>query len=159
MTIRIVCAGKLKEQYFTDAVADYRKRLSRFASVDIQEVQDEKIPDNASEAEERIAVDREGDRLLSRIQPSDYVIALAIEGRVYSSEQFADYILSLQNRGKSTIVFVIGGSMGLSSAVMKRADASLSLSAMTFPHRLARVLILEQTYRAFKILSNEPYHK
>ena len=159
MTIRIICAGKLKETYLTEAVADYRKRLSRFASVEIQEVQDEKIPDGASAAEEQLAVSREGERLLSRIQPADYVIALAIEGRTFSSEAFADYIRSLQNRGKSSLAFVIGGSLGLSPAVMDQADAALSLSAMTFPHRLARILILEQTYRAFKILNHEPYHK
>ena len=159
MTIRIVCAGKLKEKYITEAVEDYRKRLSRFASVEIQEVPDERIPDNASAAEERIAVDREGERLLSKIQSQDFVIALAIDGRSLSSESFADYLRSLQNHGRSSVAFVIGGSLGLSSAVMERADAKLSLSAMTFPHRLARILILEQTYRAFKILNNEPYHK
>lgn len=159
MTIRIVCAGKMKEKYFTDAVDDYKKRLSRYASVDIQEVQDEKIPDNASAAEEQIAIDKEGERLLSRIQSGDYVIALAIGGRTFSSESFAEYIRSLQNRGRSNISFVIGGSLGLSSSVMNRADDTLSLSSLTFPHRLARILILEQTYRAFKILHNEPYHK
>ena len=159
MTVRIICAGKLKEKYFTDAVDDYRKRLSRYVSVDIQEVPDEKIPDNASASEERIAVDREGERLLSRILPGDYVIALAIEGRSFSSESFAEYIRSLQNRGRSSIAFVIGGSLGLSSSVMDRADATLSLSSLTFPHRIARILILEQTYRAFKILNHEPYHK
>lgn len=159
MVIRIVCCGKMKEKYLTEAVADYVKRISRFASVEIAEVADEKIPENASAAEERMAIDKECEKLLLKIAPQDRVIAMAIGGKKYTSEAFAKHIAQLQLSGCSRVCFVIGGSLGLSQAVMKRADETLSLSDMTFPHRLARILILEQTYRAFKINNNETYHK
>ncbi len=159
MNIKIACAGKMKERYLIDAAADYQKRISRFASVEIAEVADEVIPDNASAAEEQRAIEREGEKLLKRIAPQEHVIALAIGGKSYDSEGFAAHIEQLQNRGKSRITFVIGGSLGLSSAVLMRADETLSLSKMTFPHRIARILILEQVYRAFKILAHETYHK
>ena len=159
MNIKIICCGKLKESYLTDTVNDYKKRLSRFAPVEIIEVADEKIPENASSAEETIAVTREGERILSKIQSSDYVIAMAIQGSSYTSESFSEHIGTLRDSGKNTLAFLIGGSLGLSDAVYKRANETISLSRMTFPHRIARILILEQLYRAFKILHHEPYHK
>ena len=159
MTIKIICAGKMKEKYLTEAAEEYRKRLSRFAAVEIAEVADESIPEKASEAEEKAAIAREGERILSRIRPGDHVIALAIDGKSYSSEAFAEHVRKLQDRGCRSLAFVIGGSLGLSPAVYERADEKLSLSEMTFPHRIARILILEQTYRAYKILANETYHK
>jgi len=159
MQIKIACAGKMKERYLIDAAADYQKRLSRFATVEIAEVADEVIPENASPAEEQRAIEKEGEKLLKRIAPQEHVIALAIGGKSYDSEGFAAHIEQLQNRGKSRITFVIGGSLGLSPAVLSRADETLSLSKMTLPHRLARILLLEQVYRAFKINANETYHK
>lgn len=159
MLIRIVCCGKLKEKYLTEAVADYAKRISRFAQVECAEVADERIPENASPAEEKLAMEKEGERMLAKIAPQDHVIAMAIKGKSYTSEAFAKHIDALAQQGKSRLTFVIGGSLGLSDAVMRRADETLSLSEMTFPHRIARVLILEQVYRAFKINHNETYHK
>lgn len=159
MTVKIICCGKLKESYLIETVNDYKKRLSRFVSVEIIEVADEKIPENASAAEEAIALNREGERILSKIQPSDYVIAMAIQGSMYTSESFSEHIRTLFDSGKNTLVFLIGGSLGLSDAVYKRANEKISLSKMTFPHRIARILILEQLYRAFKISHHEPYHK
>lgn len=159
MLIKIVCCGKLKEKYLTEAVADYAKRISRFAQVECAEVADERIPENASPAEERLAMEKEGERMLAKITPQDYVIAMAIRGKSYTSEAFAKHVDALAQQGRSRLTFVIGGSLGLSDAVMRRADETLSLSEMTFPHRIARVLILEQVYRAFKINHNETYHK
>ena len=159
MTIRIVCAGKLKEKSYLDLSAEYIKRLSRFATVEVNEVPDEKIPDNAGEAEEAHVKEKEGSRLLSHISSQDYVIALTLDGKSYTSESFASHLDQLLLSGKSRLTFVIGGSLGLSPEVISRADEKLSLSAMTFPHRLARIILLEQVYRAFKIRSNETYHK
>lgn len=159
MTVKIICCGKLKESYLIETVNDYKKRLSRFVSVEILEAADEKIPENASAAEEAIALNREGERILSKIQPSDYVIAMAIQGSMYTSESFSEHVQMLFDSGKNTLVFLIGGSLGLSDAVYKRANEKISLSKMTFPHRIARILILEQLYRAFKISHHEPYHK
>lgn len=159
MNIKIVCPGKLKEAYLTEAVSDYKKRLSRFASVEIIEVADEKIPENASKAQEIIAMEKEGERILSRISDNEYVIALAIHGKTYSSEAFASHLEHLFSNGKGRLAFVIGGSLGLSDSVYRRADEQISMSEMTFPHRIARILILEQIYRSFKILNHETYHK
>lgn len=159
MLIRIVCCGKMKEKYLVEAVADYTKRLSRFAQVECAEVADERIPENASPAEEKLAIEKEGERMLAKIAPQEYVIAMAIKGKSYTSESFAQHIDALQQAGRSRLTFVIGGSLGLSAGVLRRADETLSLSEMTFPHRIARILILEQVYRAFKINHNETYHK
>ena len=159
MTIRIVCAGKLKERYWIEAAAEFQKRLSRFAQVEIAEVADEKTPDTLSPAEEAQAMAKEGERMIARIAPQEHVIALTIDGKRYDSPGFAARLQSLQRMGKSRLTFVIGGSLGLSGAVLTRADETLSLSDMTFPHRIARILLLEQVYRAFKILGNETYHK
>ena len=159
MKISVLAVGKIKEKYFTAAIAEYSKRLGRYCKLEIIEVQDEKTPDKAPEAINTQIREKEGERLLSNIREDSYVIALAIQGKELSSEQLADKISGLALNGKSHIVFVIGGSLGLSDAVLKRADYQLSFSPMTFPHQLMRIILLEQVYRAFKINAGEPYHK
>lgn len=159
MKITVLTVGKVKEKYFTAAIAEYAKRLSRYCKLEILEVSDEKTPDKAPEAVNRQIKEKEGERILAQIKEDAYVIALAIEGKSLSSEQLAEKIHQLTVNGKSHLVFVIGGSLGLSEAVLKRADYSLSFSPMTFPHQLMRVILLEQIYRAFKINTGEPYHK
>lgn len=159
MKITLVTVGKIKEKYFTGAIDEYSKRLGRYCKLEIVQVADEKTPDKASAAEEMQIKDREGERILARIKDGAYVIALAIEGQLLSSEQLADKIDQLGIGGHSQLVFVIGGSLGLSDAVLKRADYKLSFSKMTFPHQLMRVILLEQVYRAYRIISREPYHK
>lgn len=159
MKITVVTVGKIKEKYLKDAIAEYTKRLGRYCKLDIVEVADEKTPDRASLIEENSIRDREGERILKNIKEDSYVIALAIDGKMPDSQELADKIRILGVQGQSSITFVIGGSIGLGEAVMKRADYSLSFSKMTFPHQLMRVVLLEQIYRCFKINSNEPYHK
>lgn len=159
MTVKLCCVGKLKESFFIDACAEYQKRLGRFCTVKIAEVPDEKAPETLSPAEEEQVKTREGERLLAAIDPKDHVIALAIGGKRYTSEAFAAHLETLDTRGARTLAFVIGGSLGLSKAVLRRADETLSLSDMTLPHRLARVVLLEQIFRAYKIRRNEAYHK
>ena len=159
MYIKILCVGKLKESFFRDAVSEYVKRLGRYVKTEIVEIPDEKAPENASDAEKLQIIGREGERLLEKIKDQDYVCALAIKGKKYSSEGFAGFIENLMNSGKSSIVFVIGGSLGLSGEILKRADADISFSDMTFPHQLMRVILAEQIFRAMKIIRGEPYHK
>lgn len=159
MTIRILCVGKLKERYFLEAEAEFLKRLRRFGAVEIVEVPDEKAPETLSAMEQAQVKAREGERLLTRIGEGDRVIALAIGGRRYTSEAFAARLQLLRDTGTRSIAFVIGGSLGLSDAVLKRANETLSLSDMTLPHRIARLVLLEQIYRAHKICAGEPYHK
>ncbi len=157
--ITVIGVGRIKEKYFSDAIAEYEKRLSRYCTLKIVEVADEKTPDGASAAEEEQIKKKEGERILSHIKDGEYVIALAIEGEMLDSVGFAKRIESLGIKGESDIVFVIGGSLGLSKEVISRADWSLSFSKMTFPHQLMRVILLEQIYRSFKINHGEPYHK
>ena len=159
MKITLVTVGKIKERYFEDAIKEYSKRLGRYCKLDIVQVQDEKAPDGASEAVERQIKDKEGQRILSNIKDGAYVIALAIEGRMLSSEELASRLQKLGVDGISHIVFVIGGSLGLSDEVMRRADFALSFSKMTFPHQMMRVVLLEQVYRSYRIMAGEPYHK
>ena len=159
MTIKLCCVGKLKEAYFTDACAEFQKRLGRFCTLKVVEVADERAPDSLSPAEEAQVKSREGERLLAAIDPKDVVIALAVGGKRYTSESFAAHLESLETRGARTIAFVIGGSLGLSDAVLRRADETLSLSDMTLPHRIARLVLLEQLFRAYKIRRGETYHK
>lgn len=159
MKITLVTVGKIKEKYFTDAIAEYSKRLSRYCKLDIIQVADEKTPDNAGAALERQIKDKEGERILAQIKDGAYVAALAIEGKKLTSEQLADKIENLGVSGCSQIVFVIGGSLGLSEQVCRRADYLLSFSDMTFPHQLMRVILLEQVYRGYRIIQGEPYHK
>ena len=152
-------AGKVKEKYFRDAIAEYAKRLSRYCKLEIIEVADEKTPDKASETEEEQIKQKEADRILKNIREDSYCIALAIEGKKMDSVSLARNIERLGLNGKSNIVFVIGGSLGLHQSVLKRADEKLSFSDMTFPHQLMRVILLEQIYRSYRIINKEPYHK
>lgn len=159
MKITILCVGKIKERYFTDAIAEYMKRLSRYATVQIIEVPDEKTPDGASAAEEQQILQVEGDRLLKHMQGDAYRVVLAIDGTMVDSVELSQKLEKITVSGASHIQFIIGGSLGLSKEVQKKADWKLSFSKMTFPHQLMRVILLEQIYRAFRIRNNEPYHK
>ena len=159
MKITIIAVGKIKESYFTNAIAEYRKRLSRYCKLEIIELADEKTPEGASEAEERQIVAREGERILKSIKEGMYVFALAIAGNMLSSEQLAAKVEHLGVSGESHLCFIIGGSLGLDERVLKRADLTLSFSPMTFPHQLMRVILLEQIYRSYRIIQHEPYHK
>lgn len=159
MKIDICCVGKVKESSFRDMISEYSKRLSRYVNLNVIEVPDEKTPDNASVTVEEGIKKKEGERLLSVIKDSAYVIALAIDGKNLSSTELADKIDSLGIGGVSHIQFIIGGSLGLSPDVLKRADMKLSFGRMTFPHQLMRVILLEQIYRSYRIINNEPYHK
>lgn len=159
MTVKLCCVGKLKESYFIEACAEYQKRLGRFCTLKIAEVADERAPETLSASEEAQVKAREGERLLGAIDPKDYVIALAIGGKRYTSESFAAHLESLETRGTRSVAFVIGGSLGLGDAVLRRADETLSLSDMTLPHRIARLVLLEQLFRAYKIRRGEAYHK
>lgn len=159
MRITVVCVGKIKEKYFTMGIDEYSKRLSRYCKLEIIQVPDEKTPDNASEAEELMIKKKEGERILKNIKDNAYVIALAIEGKMLTSEELADKIDKLGVGGDSHIVFVIGGSLGLDDEVLKRADYKLSFSKMTFPHQMMRMVLLEQIYRGYRIMNGEPYHK
>ena len=159
MKITCVVVGKIKEKYFTDAIKEYSKRLSRYCKLEIVELADVKTPDGASEAEEVAIREKEGERILKALKDDAYVIALAIEGKMLDSVELSQKIDRLGVSGTSHIAFVIGGSLGLAPAVMKRADYALSFSRMTFPHQLMRVVLLEQLYRSYRILKNEPYHK
>lgn len=159
MKITLLTVGKIKEKYLRDGIAEYAKRLSRYCRLEMIEVADEKTPDRASAAEEQQIKELEGTRLLRNIRDSDYVIALAIDGRMLDSVELSGKIESLGVQGKSSIVFVVGGSLGLSDEVLKRADYKLSFSKMTFPHQLMRMILLEQVYRSYRIMHGEPYHK
>ena len=159
MKITILCVGKVKEKYWNGAIDEYMKRLGRYCKPEIIQVSDEKTPDNAPPAvEEQIRI-TEGERLLAKWDESAFTAALAIDGEMKSSEGLAELIEKKTVSGVSHIQFVIGGSLGLSEAVLKKADYHLSFSKMTFPHQLMRVVLLEQIYRSFKIISHEPYHK
>ena len=159
MKITLITVGKIKEKYLRDAIAEYSKRLSRYCKLEILEVADEKTPDQASEVVENSIRDKEGERILKQIRDDMYVITLEIGGKMLSSEELAEKIDSLGIQGKSCIAFVIGGSIGLGEAVLKRSDYALSFSKMTFPHQLMRVILLEQVYRSYRIINGEPYHK
>mgnify|MGYP000610409693 FL=1 len=159
MKITICCVGKIKEKFYSQAIAEYSKRLSKYCKLEIKEAADEKTPDSASDTVNRMIKEKEGDRLLSFIKDDSYVIALAIDGKMLDSVELSEKIDNLMLSGKSDIVFVIGGSLGLDKRVLDRADYKLSFSKMTFPHQLMRVILLEQIYRSFRIMKNEPYHK
>ena len=159
MNIQIISVGKLKEKYLKMGIEEYTKRLGSYAKIDLVEVADEKAPENLSEADMEIVKKKEGDRILAKIGEDTYVIALAIEGKMKTSEQLAADIESLMTYGRSKIAFVIGGSLGLHEEVMKRSDEKLSFSKMTLPHQLMKLVLVEQIYRAFRIMKGEPYHK
>lgn len=159
MKIQIICIGKLKEKYWTDAVNEYSKRLSRFCDLEITELKESKLPDKASEAQEQAVIEEEGKTILKHVKDGSYVISLEILGKNLTSVELAEKMEELPLMGKSHVTFIIGGSLGLSRDVSKRADFKLSFSKMTFPHQMMRVILLEQVYRAFKINKNEAYHK
>lgn len=159
MNINIITVGKLKEKYLKDGIGEYKKRLSRYCSIDIIEVPDEKAPENLSQKEEEQIKHKEGEAILKYIKDNTYVIALAINGKTLSSEAFATLISNLGITGNPNLAFVIGGSLGLSPEVLNRANYKLSFSPMTFPHQLMRLILVEQIYRGFRIINGEPYHK
>lgn len=159
MNITLITVGKIKEKYFRDTIAEYQKRLSKYCRLEIVEVADEKTPDKASETEEAQIRQREAARILKAVRDNAYCIALTIDGKKRDSVNLATHIEQLGLSGKSNLVFVIGGSLGLYDSVVQRADETLSFSDLTFPHQLMRVILLEQIYRCFRIINNEPYHK
>ena len=159
MKITVLTVGKIKEKYLRDAIVEYTKRLSRYCKLEIIEVADEKTPDNASENAEEMIRQKEAERLLKYIREDAYLITLEIGGKQLTSEKFSEKIEKLGIQGTSHIIFVIGGSIGIGKAVLEKSDYALSFSKMTFPHQLMRVILLEQIYRGYRIMSGEPYHK
>ena len=158
MNVTILAVGKLKDRFFEEGCGEYEKRLARYCTLSVREAADEKAPETLSPAQEIQVKEREGKRLLSLLDPKDHVIALTVTGKAYTSEGLAERIGTLRDRGKN-VSFLIGGSLGLSKEAVDRADEELSLSKLTLPHRLARLVLLEQLYRSFKILNHETYHK
>lgn len=159
MKITLITVGKIKEGFYREALSEYQKRLSRYCSLEIREVEDERTPDGISDTEKEQILNKEGGRIEKLLPESAYVVTLEIEGKSLSSEAFAQKVADLGLRGHSHIAFVIGGSLGLHNSIKKRADLAVSFSKMTFPHQLMRVVLLEQLYRAFRIINGEPYHK
>ena len=159
MKIKLVTVGKLKEKYLKDGIAEYSKRISRFAAVEMIELADEKTPDRSSDSENEKILDLEGNRILSKIGDREFVVVLAIEGKTLSSEEFSKQLEQASINGFSTLTFVIGGSLGLSHQVKKRANLFLSFGRLTLPHQLMRLVLVEQIYRAFTIQQGSPYHK
>lgn len=159
MKVTILCVGKVKEKFYRDGIAEFVKRLSRYCKLEIIEVADEKTAEEASETEIRIVKEKEGERLLKNIKDDAYVVCLCIDGKQLNSEELSEKIEKLGIQGTSHIYFVIGASLGLADEVIKRANFKLSFSPMTFPHQLMRLILLEQIYRAYRIMNHEPYHK
>ena len=159
MKITIITVGKIKEKYLKDAIAEYTKRLSKYCKLEIVEVADEKTPDNASEVVEDSIRAKEAERILKYVKDDAYIITLEIQGKQLTSEELAEKIDKLGIQGTSHIIFIIGGSIGLGEAVLKKSNFALSFSKMTFPHQLMRVILLEQVYRSYRIINGEPYHK
>lgn len=159
MKIRILTVGRLKEKYLVAGIKEYEKRLNGYAKIEMIEVADEPIPERASENVEMMIKEKEASRLLDKIKKDDYVIVLDLHGKQIDSVQFAKHIENCMIQGKSTIDFVIGGSLGLGTSLLARADFRLCFSLMTFPHQLMKLILIEQVYRCFKIMKNETYHK
>lgn len=159
MKITVIAVGKIKEKFYRDAVSEYEKRLGRYCKPEIIQVEDERTPDRASANLTELVKKKEAERILKYLKEDAFVVVLDIRGKAYDSEEFADQIESLAISGVSHIQFVIGGSLGLHEEVCKKADLTVSFSKMTFPHQLMRVILLEQIYRAYRIISGEPYHK
>lgn len=159
MRITVISVGKIKEKYFKDAILEYAKRLGKYCKLELIETADEKTPDHAGKAQEDIIRAKEAERILKYVREDAYIITLEINGNVLSSEKLAEKIESLGIQGKSHLIFIIGGSIGLGKEVLKKSDFALSFSRMTFPHQLMRVILLEQIYRSFRIINGEPYHK
>ncbi|MGT2865317.1 23S rRNA (pseudouridine(1915)-N(3))-methyltransferase RlmH [Streptococcus fryi] len=159
MKITVITVGKLKEKYLKEGILEYTKRLSRFTKLDIVELPDEKTPDSASLAENQAILDKEGQKILQKIADRSFVIALAIEGKLMSSEELSQTMADVTIRGFSEITFIIGGSLGLSPAVKQRSNMLLSFGKITLPHQLMRLVLIEQIYRSFMIQQGSPYHK
>jgi 23S rRNA (pseudouridine1915-N3)-methyltransferase len=159
LRITLIAVGKIKEKFYSEALSEYSKRLSKYVKLEVIEVTDEKTPDQASEREKAQILEKEAQRILAKLPPSAYVVPLAIEGKMLSSEGLSEMLAELGLQGDSHVAFIIGGSLGLADSILERADFKLSFSKMTFPHQLMRVVLLEQVYRAFRIMRNEPYHK
>lgn len=159
MNINIIAVGKIKEKYIKEGIKEFSKRLSRYASLKIIEINDEKAPENLSDKDMQIVKGKEGDKIIQKLSQSSYLIALTIDGKQLSSEELSEKIEDIMLEGGSDITFIIGGSLGLSDEVIKRCKYKLSFSKMTFPHQLMRVILLEQIYRSFRIIRGEPYHK
>lgn len=159
MQINIISVGKIKENYFKEAIIEYKKMLSNYADLKIIEINDESCPENLSDKDMVKVKNIEGEKILSKIKNNSYTIALDIKGKSIDSVKFSNIIEDAMIFGYSDINFIIGGSLGLSSEVLKKADYKLSFSKMTFPHKLMRVILIEQIYRAFRIMNNHPYHK
>ena len=159
MKIKIVTVGKLKEKYLKDGIAEYTKRISRFAKLEMIELTDEKTPDKASELENQKILETEGERILSKLGERDFVVVLVIEGKTLSSEEFSKQLEQASIKGYSTLTFIIGGSLGLAPVVKNRANLSVSFGRLTLPHQLMRLVLVEQIYRAFTIQQGSPYHK
>ncbi|ORO47708.1 23S rRNA (pseudouridine(1915)-N(3))-methyltransferase RlmH [Streptococcus oralis] len=159
MKIKVVTVGKLKEKYLKDGIAEYTKRISRFAKLEVIELADEKTPDKASELENQKILETEGARILSKVGERDFVVVLAIEGKTFSSEDFSKQLEQASIKGYSTLSFIIGGSLGLAPIVKNRANLSVSFGRLTLPHQLMRLVLVEQIYRAFTIQQGSPYHK
>jgi 23S rRNA (pseudouridine1915-N3)-methyltransferase len=157
--ISLIAVGKIKEKYLINGIAEYTKRLTRYCTLRVFEVADEKAPENLSESDMTAVKDQEGERILKQIKEGMYVIVMDLEGKTFSSEAFAAKMEQLSLQGNSRVALIIGGSLGLSNAVLQRADEKISFSKMTFPHQLMRLILLEQLYRAYRINRNEPYHK
>ena len=159
MKLTVITVGKLKEKYWVDAVKEYKKRISKYAKIELIEVADEKEPNNASEKDIEMIKDKEGERILSKIKDSQHVVTLEIKGKEYTSESLAKQYQTWMNTGKSDVVFVIGGSNGIGREVKKRSNQEISFGSLTYPHQMMKVMILEQLFRVNKILRNESYHK
>lgn len=159
MKITILCVGKVKESFYRDAIAEYMKRMSKYAKMEIVEVADEKAPDKISDTQKDQILEKEAERILEKLDESSLVVTLEIKGKNFTSEGFSKYIQNAGISGVSHITFIIGGSLGLHKNVLNKSNQALSFSEMTFPHQLMRVILLEQIYRAHRIMTNEPYHK
>ena len=159
MNITIVSVGKLKEKYLKMGIDEYVKRLGGYAKVELVEVPDEKAPEQLSDAEMEIVKKKEGERILAKVSDGTYVIALALDGKMKTSEQMAADLDGLMTYGKSKVAFIIGGSLGLHDDVLRRADEKLCFGKMTLPHQLMKLVLVEQIYRSFRIIKGEPYHK
>ncbi|MCX7843351.1 MAG: 23S rRNA (pseudouridine(1915)-N(3))-methyltransferase RlmH [Clostridia bacterium] len=159
MKISVIAVGKIKERYLKEGIAEYSKRLSRFCDLEIAEVEDEQAPESLTPSQEASVKRKEAERVLKRIKEGSVVIVLEVKGKRLKSEEFAEKLNSFFISGSSHITFLIGGSLGVDQELLDKADLKLSVSDMTFPHQLARLILLEQLYRAFKIIRGEPYHK
>lgn len=159
MKITLITVGKLKEKYWVEAVKEYKKRISKYAKIDVIEVADEKEPNNASEKDIELIKDKEAERILSKIKDNQHVVTMEIRGKQFTSEGFAEEYQKWMNIGKSDVVFVIGGSNGIGESVKKRSNQEISFGSLTYPHQMMKVMLMEQIFRVNKILRNEAYHK